>query len=313
MQLTVKRYVDEKRAAGLGAEKILAVMYAELGDLGVRPGLISGVSEVQPVSSNGADQMSAVPALAADMIKAITGAEGTLVSALRACEEIEQGSSTAAATSKGMTLSMNQIRQEIQSASQSVAEIVDNVNSANKYFTALQVAVERIASVVGLIRQVAKQTNLLALNATIEAARAGEAGRGFAVVANEVKQLATETAGAIGDIQSQTTQINEASLRSIESVRIIEASVRGISGRFESITEAVGKQETMAAENAEALQASTIALGTLRGTVDTIRNGAFRNLERARRLRDAVTPEIADNTGCAPGYQQGSGISGSLR
>src|SRR5216683_4525933 len=246
MQITVKQYVDQKRMAGLGAEKILEVMCVELGDLSVQQDLCLGSTELRPLGKKSADQMSALPSLAADMISAITGAEGTLVSALRACEEIEQGSSTAAATSKGMTLSMNQIRQEIQSASRSVAEIVDNVNSANKYFTALQIAVERIASVVGLIRQVAKQTNLLALNATIEAARAGDEGRGFAIVANEVKQLANETAGAIGDIQSQTTQINEASLRSIESVRIIEASVKGISGRFESITEAVGKQETMA-------------------------------------------------------------------
>jgi methyl-accepting chemotaxis protein len=264
-----------------------------------------------PLGKKGADQMSGLPGLAADMINAITGAEGTLVSALRACEEIEQGSSTAAATSKGMTLSMNQIRQEIQSASRSVAEIVDNVNSANQYFTALQSAVERIASVVGLIRQVAKQTNLLALNATIEAARAGDEGRGFAVVANEVKQLANETAGAIGDIQAQTTQINEASLRSIESVKVIEGSVRGISGRFEAIAEAVSKQETMAAENAEALQTSTIALGTLRSTVDTIRLGAFRNLERARKLSDMIANGVAGDAESNQDGRLGSAISGS--
>ena len=119
---------------------------------------------------------------------------------------------------------------------------------------------------------------------------------GFAVVANEVKQLAKETAGAIGEIQSQATQINEASLRSIESVRVIEASVRGISGRFEAISEAVSKQETMAAENAEALQASTIALGTLRGTVEKIRLGANRNLERARKLHSAIADGVAGDT-----------------
>ena len=312
MRVTVKEYVDQKRMAGHGAQEILEAVRTELGELTVQRDQSLGATELRQLGKISAGQNAVLPSLADDMIKAITGAESTLVSALRACEELEQGSSTAAATSKGMTLSMNQIRQEIQSASQSVAEIVDNINSARAFFTSLQVAVERIASVVGLVRQVAKQTNLLALNATIEAARAGEAGRGFAVVANEVKQLANETAAAVGDIQSQTTQINEASLRSIESVRTIEASVTGISGRFESITEAVSKQETMAAQNAEALRSSTIALGTLRGTVDAIRNGAFRNLERARRLRDAVTPDIADNAGCTQSNRQGSEISGRL-
>lgn len=83
---------------------------------------------------------------------------------------------------------------------------------------------------------------------------------------------------SLGDIQSQTTQINEASVRSIESARVIEASVRGINGRFKAISEAVTQQETMTAENAEAQQVSTIALGTLRDTVEKIRLGANKNL-----------------------------------
>jgi hypothetical protein len=98
--------------------------------------------------------------------------------------------------------------------------------------------------------------------------------------------------------------------RRVNVISPIEASVRGISGRFESITEAVGKQETMAAENSEALQASTVALGTLRGTVDTIRNGAFRNLERARKLRDAIALNSDDAEAIVPSDQQSSEISG---
>lgn len=294
-QMTFKHYVEQKRVAGFGAEQILEAMCVELKSFNVAANGDAEPDRLCPLDPVGDEKASALPALATDMINAITGAEGTLVSALRACEEIEQGSSTAATSSKSMTHSMSQIKQEIQSASRSVAEILVNVNSANDSFSALQVAVGRITSVVGLIRKIANQTNLLALNATIEAARAGDEGRGFAVVANEVKQLANQTAGAIGEIQSQALQISETSLKSIDSVKVIETSVKGISGRFEAIAEAVYKQEAIAAENAEALQASTIALGTLRRTVDTIRNGAFRNLERAKKLRDAVAPVIADD------------------
>ncbi len=70
--------------------------------------------------------------------------------------------------------------------------------------------VEEISKLAQNIGGIAEQTNLLALNAAIEAARAGEQGKGFAVVAEEVRKLAVDSAATVADIQTITSQVQQA-------------------------------------------------------------------------------------------------------
>jgi len=100
----------------------------------------------------------------------------------------------------------------------------------------------KIGRVVELITKIAQQTNLLALNATIEAARAGEAGKGFAVVANEVKDLATETAGATSDIAAQVEAIRADTASVMEGIREMSGIVNDLDSYQRAIGEVVEEQ-----------------------------------------------------------------------
>ncbi len=133
---------------------------------------------------------------------------------------------------------------EIAKQSSTAALVADRARNGTSLvrdtLASLEMAIQKIGDMGGLISGIASQTNLLALNATIEAARAGDAGRGFAVVASEVKSLAQQTASATSEIFGQINAVRSATdnmARVVNDVVTIIDDITGVSVAIATATE----------------------------------------------------------------------------
>ena len=149
----------------------------------------------------------------------------------------------------GMAEATSELSSAIAEISEQVARAVDVAKTANgnaeessEKVRQLDLAADKIGTVIGLINDIAEQTNLLALNATIEAARAGDAGKGFAVVANEVKGLATQTAKATDEIGQLIGEIQSSVKDTVESIHGISEQTSRMSEISSIIAAAVEEQ-----------------------------------------------------------------------
>lgn len=208
-----------------------------------------------------------------------------------------QSSQHAARHVEQMSSSLNEIGELLATTAgeaQRTSEIADAaktlVEEATHDSVLLREAVGSISAVVTLISTVANQTNLLALNATIEAARAGESGRGFAVVAAEVKQLASRTAEATGQVRQGLDSIATAAERIIGRIGALVASVNKVEAAADSIAELARRQDDTS---------RTINLGTARTAGDV--RGMAEQVEQVagmvedwRRMTGRMTQTSAD-------------------
>lgn len=194
----------------------------------------------------------------------IAGASEEIAQTLHNIREHVQTTREAAMTSSDLSTQGGEqadaLRTQLGELSHSFDETCQTVNS-------LAQEADSIREFVTIIEGVSEQTNLLALNAAIEAARAGEAGRGFSVVADEVRDLATSTAAAAGDI-----------------VQLIE-----------NMQNAVKRVNQDTVKNRDSLQGGVATCTELTSALEDIDAESHRTLDYVRRVEEAMDEHVSAN------------------
>ncbi|MEZ5237006.1 MAG: methyl-accepting chemotaxis protein [Acidimicrobiales bacterium] len=152
---------------------------------------------------------------------------------------------------------------EISSGAGRAAGVADEAmritSAALELMQAMAAASDKVGDIVSFIAEIAGQSKLLALNATIEAARGGEAGRGFGVVALEVKELATASQRAAGDIRANIEAAQQRSREAVAAMQAISTVVSDVRDAAGTIAAAVEEQTAVVAEIARSASAVTSA------------------------------------------------------
>ena len=202
----------------------------------------------------------------------------------RALHRLRDVVRSTAQRAKQTALSVNETQAYASQSGEVVAKAVGAMSEINR-------SSEKIATIIGVIDEIAFQTNLLALNAGVEAARAGDAGRGFAVVAQEVRELAQRCANAAKEIKGLISassaqvrsgvhlveQTGSALSEIIKHVTGVQKLVSDISSAtaeqstgIEEVTQAVGEVELITQRNAAMVEENNAEIHGLRQRVDTL-------------------------------------------
>jgi len=222
-----------------------------------------------------------------DITDAVHAASDRVASAANASTASSTNLQAVAAGTEQLAASVGEISRQSALALSISTEAVQQANQTNAIVSGMASAAQKIGDVVSLINNIADQTNLLALNATIEAARAGEAGRGFAVVAAEVKNLASQTAKATGEISSQIGEVQGTTASAVGVIETISQTIARINEISAAIAAAVEEQASVTESMSANMHVVAKGVSDINADISDIA-GATRSIDDAtRKVKEA--------------------------
>ncbi|MDH4183679.1 MAG: methyl-accepting chemotaxis protein [Nitrospinota bacterium] len=220
-------------------------------------------SATEQMSANIVTVASAVEEMSVNVSSVSTGAE-----------EMSASMKTVSKSVDGLRESINKINTHAKEASGVAKQVQDRSRMAESAMKTLGQAANEIGKVTEVIKRIAEQTNLLALNATIEAASAGAAGKGFAVVANEIKQLASQSAGAAGDIASKIEGVQGNTERAVSVIGEVLSTINLINESVALITRSVEAQNNAAMEISSVVSQASTGADNIASSITEVAKGA---------------------------------------
>jgi len=293
------------------------------GDL-TRRVQVPGTDEVSVLLNSLNDMSSRLSDLITDVRNSAEAVSATANEIAQSNEELSQRTQEQAATLEETAASMEDITtlgknnsdhagnaDTLARGARELAEMGGSVvGQAVGAMGAINEGSAKIASIIGVIDDIAFQTNLLALNAAVEAARAGEQGRGFAVVASEVRALAQRSADAARQIKAliidSTDKVRvgsqlvdrsgQALSQILQSVRDMTDLIKEIAGSSheqaegaQRINEAILHLDTATQQNAALVEEGSAASRVLMDQADALsRRAAFFTVEHAPARQNSV-------------------------
>ena len=251
---------------GIGATAATMARFAEADLSGRMDGVFSGAfAELQSDVNSVGDKLTTIIGQLRETTGALRTATGEILAGANdLSERTTRQAATIEETSAAMeqladTVAENAARAEtgagkartVAAAAVTGGEAMQRAHSAMER---ISLSSGKIASIIGLIDDIAFQTNLLALNASVEAARAGESGKGFAVVAVEVRRLAQSAAEASSDIKS----LIDVSMADVaDGSKLVEEAAKRLKDMIGPIEENTSLMEAIAGATSQ--QASAIS------------------------------------------------------